>query len=197
MGSAVALDVRTGRRPGPGVEALLRSERFRRAASMRREAGRELTTGDEWRPIQNRAISGQYPPGSTYKADGGARRASRKGWCARARSRRVLRRRSFRYWKPSLLPLLEEGRTRLGGSPPVAGRVLRRVLLPAGTRTRDRSHRVLCAGQWGWGGPRASGCPRSSSGLVPTDVAGRSAASERYGCAGRRSRRRSGRASTS
>ena len=23
---------------------------------------------DEWRPIQNRAISGQYPPGSTYKA---------------------------------------------------------------------------------------------------------------------------------
>ena len=25
-------------------------------------------TGDEWKPLRNRAISGQYPPGSTYKA---------------------------------------------------------------------------------------------------------------------------------
>jgi penicillin-binding protein 2 len=28
---------------------------------------KELTTG-EWKPLQNRAIAGQYPPGSTYKA---------------------------------------------------------------------------------------------------------------------------------
>ena len=26
-------------------------------------------TGDEWRPLQNRAISGVYPPGSTYKTN--------------------------------------------------------------------------------------------------------------------------------
>jgi penicillin-binding protein 2 len=27
-----------------------------------------ILTGDEWNPLRNRAISGQYPPGSTYKA---------------------------------------------------------------------------------------------------------------------------------
>ena len=65
MGAVVALDVRTG-----DVLALVSKPSFDPndfAGGIDAETWKQLTT-DEWRPIQNRAISGQYPPGSTYKA---------------------------------------------------------------------------------------------------------------------------------
>ncbi|TFG92905.1 MAG: penicillin-binding protein 2, partial [Myxococcales bacterium] len=64
LGAAVALDARNG-----DVLALVSIPSFDPnpfsggidAATWRR------LTGDEWRPLQDRAISGQYPPGSAYK----------------------------------------------------------------------------------------------------------------------------------
>jgi len=60
---------------------------------------------DEWRPIQNRVISGQYPPGSTYKAVVAA--AAMEDGLA-SRDRRLFCPGSFRYgnrtyrcWKPA------------------------------------------------------------------------------------------------
>jgi penicillin-binding protein 2 len=65
MGAAVALDVRTGdvlamvSRPGYDPNAF----------AGRLDAGTwGALTGDEWHPLQNRAIQNHYPPGSTHKA---------------------------------------------------------------------------------------------------------------------------------
>jgi penicillin-binding protein 2 len=64
MGALVALDPRTG-----DVLALVSKPDFDPndfAGGIDRETWNALT-GDEWRPLQNRAIAGQYPPGSAYK----------------------------------------------------------------------------------------------------------------------------------
>jgi len=64
MGAVVALDVRNG-----DVLALVTKPSFDPNAfpgGIDAETWKALTS-DEWRPIQNRAISGQYPPGSVYK----------------------------------------------------------------------------------------------------------------------------------
>ncbi len=64
LGAAVALDARTG-----DVLALVSKPSFDPnsfAGGVDSATWRRLT-GDEWRPLQNRAISGQYPPGSSYK----------------------------------------------------------------------------------------------------------------------------------
>jgi penicillin-binding protein 2 len=64
LGAAVALDVRTG-----DVLALVSKPSFDPNAfsgGIDSATWRSLT-GDEWRPLQDRAISGQYPPGSAYK----------------------------------------------------------------------------------------------------------------------------------
>jgi penicillin-binding protein 2 len=64
MGALVALDPRTG-----DVLALVSKPGFDPndfAGGIDRETWNALT-GDEWRPLQNRAIAGQYPPGSAYK----------------------------------------------------------------------------------------------------------------------------------
>ena len=65
MGALVALDPRNG-----DVLALVSKPSFDPndfAGGIDADTWKRLT-GDEWRPIQNRTISGQYPPGSTYKA---------------------------------------------------------------------------------------------------------------------------------
>ncbi len=58
---------------------------------------------NEWRPIQNRAISGQYPPGSTYKAivaaaamEEGIAEPDTKRYCPGSFR---LGRRTYRCWK--------------------------------------------------------------------------------------------------
>jgi len=64
-GALVALDVRTGE-----VLAMVSRPAFdpNDFASGVESAIWDALVADEWRPIQNRVISGQYPPGSTYKA---------------------------------------------------------------------------------------------------------------------------------
>lgn len=65
MGAAVALDVRTG-----DVLALVSRPAFDPnafAGGIDAATWRGLT-GDEWKPLQNRAIQNHYPPGSTHKA---------------------------------------------------------------------------------------------------------------------------------
>jgi penicillin-binding protein 2 len=65
LGAAVALDVHSG-----DVLALVSKPSFDPndfAGGIDAATWDHLTT-DKWKPIQNRAISGQYPPGSTYKA---------------------------------------------------------------------------------------------------------------------------------
>lgn len=65
MGAVVALDPRSG-----DVLALVSRPAFdpNDFAGGIDVAGWKQLTQDEWRPLQNRALSGQYPPGSTYKA---------------------------------------------------------------------------------------------------------------------------------
>jgi len=64
MGAAVAMDVRTGdvlvmlSRPAYDPNAF--------AGGIDSETWNSLT-GDEWKPLQNRAIQNRYPPGSTHK----------------------------------------------------------------------------------------------------------------------------------
>jgi len=64
LGAAVALDARTG-----DVLALVSKPSFDPnsfSGGIDSATWRQLTS-DEWRPLQDRAISGQYPPGSVYK----------------------------------------------------------------------------------------------------------------------------------
>jgi penicillin-binding protein 2 len=65
LGAVVALDVRNG-----DVLALVSKPSYDPndfSGGIDSVTWNELSN-DEWRPIQNRAVSGQYPPGSTYKA---------------------------------------------------------------------------------------------------------------------------------
>jgi penicillin-binding protein 2 len=65
IGAAVALDVHTG-----DVLAMVSKPSFDPndfAGGIDAVTWKRLMS-DKWKPIQNRAISGQYPPGSTYKA---------------------------------------------------------------------------------------------------------------------------------
>jgi penicillin-binding protein 2 len=64
MGALVALDPRNG-----DVLALVAKPTFDPndfAGGIDAETWKRIT-GDEWRPLRNRALSGQYPPGSAYK----------------------------------------------------------------------------------------------------------------------------------
>jgi penicillin-binding protein 2 len=64
LGAVVALDVRNG-----DVLALVSKPSYDPndfSGGIDTATWKQLS-GDEWRPIQNRAVSGQYPPGSTYK----------------------------------------------------------------------------------------------------------------------------------
>jgi penicillin-binding protein 2 len=65
MGAAVALDPRNGDLLTLVSKPAYDPNDF--AGGIDSETWRKLTT-DEGRPLQNRAFSGQYPPGSTYKA---------------------------------------------------------------------------------------------------------------------------------
>jgi penicillin-binding protein 2 len=64
VGAVVALDVHTGDVLAMASKPAFDPNAF--AGGVDRAIWKELTT-DKWKPIQNRAISGQYPPGSTYK----------------------------------------------------------------------------------------------------------------------------------
>jgi penicillin-binding protein 2 len=100
MGSIVALDVRTG-----DVLAMVSKPSFDPnafAGGVAAEEWKRLTR-DEWKPLQNRALAGQYPPGSTYKAfvaaaalQKGLVRPEERIYCPGAYR---LGRRSYRCWK--------------------------------------------------------------------------------------------------
>jgi penicillin-binding protein 2 len=64
MGALVALDVRSG-----DVLALVSKPAYDPNAFAGGIDARtwKALTDDEWRPLQNRSVAGQYPPGSTYK----------------------------------------------------------------------------------------------------------------------------------
>jgi penicillin-binding protein 2 len=102
IGSVVALDVRTG-----DVLAMVSKPDFdpNSFAGGIDERTWMALTQDEWRPMQNRAIAGQYPPGSTYKAfvaaaglEEGLVQPSRKSFCP---GHFRLGRRTYRCWKRS------------------------------------------------------------------------------------------------
>jgi penicillin-binding protein 2 len=100
VGALVALDVRNG-----DVLALVSKPSFDPnafAGGIDAETWDGLVS-DEWRPIQDRAISGQYPPGSTYKAivaaaglQDGAIDPDKKIFCPGSFR---LGRRTYRCWK--------------------------------------------------------------------------------------------------
>jgi penicillin-binding protein 2 len=100
MGSIVALDARTG-----DVLAMISKPSFdpnHFAGGVAAEEWKRLTR-DEWKPLQNRALAGQYPPGSTYKAfvaaaalEKGLVRPEERIYCPGAYR---LGRRSYRCWK--------------------------------------------------------------------------------------------------
>jgi penicillin-binding protein 2 len=64
VGAVVALDVHTGDVLAMASKPSFDPNDF--AGGIDSAIWKRLTT-DKWKPIQNRAISGQYPPGSTYK----------------------------------------------------------------------------------------------------------------------------------
>ena len=100
IGALVAIDVRTG-----DVLALVSKPSFDPndfAGGIEAARWKQLIE-DEWRPIQNRAISGQYPPGSTYKVivaaaalEEGIATPGQKVYCPGSYR---LGRRSYRCWK--------------------------------------------------------------------------------------------------
>lgn len=102
MGALVALDPRNG-----DVLAMVSRPAFDPnafAGGIDSATWRALT-GDEWRPLQNRAISGQYPPGSAYKPivaaaalQEGLVRPQERIFCP---GHFTLGRRTYRCWKRS------------------------------------------------------------------------------------------------
>lgn len=100
MGAVVALDVRNG-----DVLALASKPSYDPngfAGGIGAETWKALVE-DEWRPLQNRAIAGNYPPGSTYKAllaaaglEEGIVDPARKVFCPGTFR---LGRRTYRCWK--------------------------------------------------------------------------------------------------
>ncbi len=100
LGAAVALDVRTG-----DVLALVSKPSFDPnsfAGGIDSATWRQLTS-DEWRPLQDRAISGQYPPGSVYKPIVAAAILAEKAALPQERvfcpGHFTLGRRTYRCWK--------------------------------------------------------------------------------------------------
>jgi penicillin-binding protein 2 len=100
MGALVAMDVETG-----DVLALVSKPSYDPNAFAGGVSGptwKTLTT-DTWRPLQNRAISGQYPPGSTYKAIVAAAALQEKvintGGLVYCPGHFTLGRRTYRCWK--------------------------------------------------------------------------------------------------
>ena len=138
IGAVVALDVHSG-----DVLAMVSKPSFDPnafAGGIDGATWKHLTT-DKWKPIQNRAISGQYPPGSTYKAIVAA--AGLQEGLVDPKRRVLL---------PGVLPLrqphlslLEARGPRLGRPAPRARRVVRRVLLHDRPRSRHRPPRRVRA----------------------------------------------------
>jgi len=100
MGALVAMDVQTG-----DILALVSKPSYDPnafAGGVSAATWKALTT-DTWRPLQNRAISGQYPPGSTYKAIVAAsalqERVITPGGLVYCPGYFTLGRRSYRCWK--------------------------------------------------------------------------------------------------
>ncbi|MEZ4215971.1 MAG: penicillin-binding protein 2 [Myxococcota bacterium] len=100
MGAVVAVDVRSG-----DVLAIASAPSYDPndfAGGVDSATWKRLTT-DRWRPLQNRAVSGQYAPGSTYKAivaaaalQNGTIAPGRTEYCTGAYR---LGRRTYRCWK--------------------------------------------------------------------------------------------------
>lgn len=100
MGSLVAMDVQTG-----DILALVSKPSYdpnEFAGGVSAATWKALTT-DTWRPLQDRAISGQYPPGSTYKAIVAAaalqERVISTGGLVYCPGHFTLGRRTYRCWK--------------------------------------------------------------------------------------------------
>jgi penicillin-binding protein 2 len=100
MGALVAMDVQTG-----DILALVSKPSFDPnafAGGVSAATWKALTT-DTWRPLQNRAIAGQYPPGSTYKAIVAAAALQEKvistGGLVYCPGHFTLGRRTYRCWK--------------------------------------------------------------------------------------------------
>lgn len=100
MGALVAMDVQTG-----DILALVSKPSFDPnafAGGVSADTWKALTT-DTWRPLQNRAIAGQYPPGSTYKAIVAAAALQEKvistGGLVYCPGHFTLGRRTYRCWK--------------------------------------------------------------------------------------------------
>ena len=152
--------------------------------------GRRSST-DEWRPLQNRAISGQYPPGSTYKAIVAAAALEEK---VITPGRPGLLPRALPARAPHL-PLLEEGRTR--GDVDLHDALVESCdvyFYTAGLKLGiDRL--AFFARGFRLGRRTGIALPNEQSGLVPTSAWKERRFGEPW-CAARRCRRRSGRAST-
>jgi penicillin-binding protein 2 len=100
MGALVAMDVENG-----DILALVSKPSFDPnafAGGVSAATWKALTT-DTWRPLQNRAIAGQYPPGSTYKAIVAAAALQEKvispGGLVYCPGHFTLGRRTYRCWK--------------------------------------------------------------------------------------------------
>jgi penicillin-binding protein 2 len=100
MGAVVALDVHTGDVLALASKPSYDPNQF--AGGIDAGTWRALTE-DEWRPLQNRVIAGNYPPGSTYKAivaaaalEAGLVDPNKKVFCPGSFR---LGRRSYRCWK--------------------------------------------------------------------------------------------------
>jgi penicillin-binding protein 2 len=100
MGALVAMDVQTG-----DILALVSKPSYDPnafAGGVSAATWKALTT-DTWRPLQDRAISGQYPPGSTYKAIVAAAALQEKvistGGLVYCPGHFTLGRRTYRCWK--------------------------------------------------------------------------------------------------
>ena len=161
-GAVVALDPRNGEVLALASRPALRPERLRDRRSTR-ERWRSLTT-DPQTPLMNRALQGQYPPGSTYKvvtAIGGLEEKligqHSDVFCGGSFR---LGRRTYRCWK--------HGRTRHRRPAQGDGPVVRRVLLQASGSSSGVNRLAYYARALGLGSRTGIELSGEMGGLVPT-----------------------------